>query len=117
MHWLLACLCNSRIVQPANAGAGPSWPLLLLWGGQLALAAAGTVFWLVRRRGRRSSARAGVDEHWGLTSTFVGGPDAGVDDDRGRGDPASVTAEPGPAGDAEDPLRPPAVEAEAIQRR
>ena len=108
MHPLLACLCNSRIVQPAHAGEGPSWPLLLLWGGQLAVAAAGVVFWLVRRRSRRSAARAGMDEHWGLTGAFVGCPDAGVDDDQVSGDPARV---------AEDPVGPPRIEAETIQGR
>ena len=118
MHPLLACLCNSRIVQPAHAGDAASWPLLLLWGGQLAVAAAGVVFWLARRRSRRSAARAAVDENWGLTGTFVGGPDAGVDDDdQVSGGPSAVTAESGPARAAEDAVRPPGVEAETIQGR
>ncbi len=87
MHPLLACLCNSRIVQPAHAGQGPSWPLLLLWGGQLAAAAAGVAFWLVRRRRRRSAAAAAVEGDWGLTSSLVGRPDAGADHDRPRARP------------------------------
>ena len=115
MHPLLACLCNSRIVQPAHAGQGPSWPLLLLWGGQLAVAAAGVAFWFVRRRGRQSAARAGMDEHWEPAGTFAAGPDAGVDDELVGGGPSSVTAESGPAGSAEEPVRPPGVEAETIQ--
>jgi hypothetical protein len=117
VHPLLACLCNSRIVQPAHAGDVASWPLLLLWGGQLAVAAAGVMFWLARRRSRRSAARAAVDEHWGLTGTFLGGPDAGVDDDQIRGGPSPVAAESGPASVAKDLVGPPDVEAETIQRR
>jgi hypothetical protein len=117
VHPLLACLCNSRIVQPAHAGDAASWPLLLLWGGQLAIAAAGVVFWLARRRSRRSAARAAVDEQWGPTGTFLGGPDAGVADDQFRGSPSSRAPESEPANVAEDPVRPPGVEAETIQRR
>jgi hypothetical protein len=117
VHPLLACLCNSRIVQPAHAGAAPGWPLLLIWGGQLAAAAAGVLFWLARRRRRRSAAMATMDAHSRLTGTFVDGPDAGIGDDEGGGGPSSVTAEPGPVLVAEAPVRPPAVEAETIQGR
>ena len=99
MHSLLACLCNSRIVQPARAGEGPSWPLLLLWGGLLAAAAVGAAVWLVRRR--RSAASAGMDERWDLTGTFVDGPDAESD----------------PPRDAEHAVAAPEQEAETIQRR
>jgi len=83
-HPLLTCLCNSRIVQPAHAGAAPSWPLLLLWGGLLALVAAGVVVWLVRRRRRRSEARIRVDERWASMGAFGGGPEPGVDDNATR---------------------------------
>ena len=97
MHWLLACLCNSRIVQPAHAGEGPSWPLLLLWGGLLGVAAAGVLFWLVRRRGRPSTAGTPVDGYRRPTGTFIPWPDAGVSDDLVGGSPSSIAAEPGPA--------------------
>jgi hypothetical protein len=97
MHWLLACLCNSRIVQPAHAGEGPSWPLLLLWGGLLAVAAAGALFWLVRRRGRPSTGGAPVDGYRRPTGTFIPWPGAGVSDDPVGGSPSSMAAEAGPA--------------------
>ena len=99
MHPILACLCNSRIVQPAHAGQGPSWPLLLLWGGLLAAAAVGAAVWLVRRR--RSAASAGMDERWDLTGTSVDGPDA----------------ESEPPRDAEQPVGAPGMESETAIRR
>lgn len=99
MHPLLACLCNSRIVQPAHAGDGPGWPLLLLWGGLLAAVAVGGAFWLVRRR--RSAARVEMDGQWRLAGTVVGGPDAESD----------------PPRDAEHAVAAPEREAETIQRR
>jgi len=114
VHPLIACLCNSRIVQPAHAGDAPRWPLLLLWGGLLAAAAAGVAFWLARRRGRRSAARAS-NGHWGLTGTLVGGADAGVADDPRHSSP--VAAESGPTQLAGDAARPPAVEPGTVGRR
>ena len=99
MHPLIACLCNSRIVQPAHAGDAPSWPLLLLWGGLLAAAAVGAAVWLVRRR--RSAVGSATDERWRLTGTFVDGPDAESD----------------PPRDAEHAVAAPEQEAETIQRR
>jgi uncharacterized iron-regulated membrane protein len=92
VHPLIACLCNSRIVQPAHAGDAPSWPLLLLWGGLLVAAAAGLVFWLARRRTRRAATRPAGDIPWG-------------------------TAEPRPSPITEAPVRAACVEAEPVQRR
>jgi len=114
VHPLLACLCNSRIVQPARAGEGPSWPLLLLWGGLLAAAAVGAAVWLVRRR--RSAASAGMDERWDLTGTFVGGADTGVGDDRDGSGPGPAPESDAP-GDAEQPVGAPGMESETAIRR
>jgi len=65
VHPLLACLCNSRIVQPAHAGEGPAWPVFLMWGGLLAAVAAFYVsglfiFFPVTANLRAWSAGAGV---------------------------------------------------------
>ena len=49
MAAIVGCLCNSRLVVP-GAGEGPDWPVLMLWGAQIAAFAALAVFFLVRRR-------------------------------------------------------------------
>lgn len=95
MHALLACLCNSRIVQPAHAGDGSSWPLLLIWGGQLVLATAGVVFWLARRRSHRSAASAQLDAHRELMDHFVGALEADVAEDLSIADRSPVGARSG----------------------
>jgi hypothetical protein len=101
---VIGCLCNSRIAQPAHAGQAAAWPLVLLWGGLLVAVAAGAFVWFARYRRRRPSPGTAVPERWPVTATDLGAEDAGVGDD-----PLD--------GGAEDLAGPPALEAEAVQRR
>jgi hypothetical protein len=89
-------MCNSRVVQPVQAGQAPGWPLMLLWGGLVAAVAAGGLFWLARRRRRRSALPPIPDQLW--QPTFMDEPDA-----QSHG--------------AEQPELQPPVEAETLQRR
>jgi len=115
VHPLIACLCNSRIVQPANAGDGPSWPLLLIWGGQLALVAAAAAYWFLWRPRRRAAAGRSGGDPGPATATFAGA-EAVLAEERAPGLVNETVT--GPPGDAGGPADPPGVEtAETAQVR